>query len=84
MTSKKILTSKQEIMSYVGNASDYLFKKYIALGMPARFEDSRWFAHVDNIEEWFKQYTRVSMRKMLANIPDETHVKQNNPQITTQ
>ena len=70
MVSKKILTSKQEIMSYVG-ASDYLFKKYIQLGMPARFEDNRWVAHSDNIEDWFKQYTRVSMRKIMENIPEE-------------
>ena len=63
MVSKKILTSKQDIMNYVGNVSDHLFRKYVELGMPARYEDNRWVAHADNIEDWFKRYTRVSMRK---------------------
>jgi len=71
MTSKKILTSKQEIMDYINAGSHFLFQKYIAAGMPARFEDNRWVAHADNIEDWFKQYTRVSMRKMMEKIPQE-------------
>ena len=71
MVSKKILNSKQEIMSFIGIASGPAFKKYISAGMPARFEDNRWVAHSDNIEDWFKQYTRVSMRNIMENIPEE-------------
>jgi hypothetical protein len=70
MVSKKILTSKQEIMTYLG-ASKHLFNKYIQLGMPARYDDSRWLAHTDNIDGWFRQYTLVSMRKMLKNVKEE-------------
>jgi len=70
MVSKKILTSKQEIKTFAGIGSDYLFKKFVERGLPARYEDKRWVAHADNIEEWFRNYTRVSMRKILENIPE--------------
>ena len=72
MVSKKILNSKQEIMSYIGAGSDHTFNKYITAGMLARFEDNRWVAHADNIDDWFKQYTRVSMRKVMKDIPVNT------------
>lgn len=65
--SQKILTSKEEIKIYIGNISDYMFRKYIKRGMPARCEDGRWTAHCENVEEWFKIYTKVSMK----NAPDE-------------
>jgi hypothetical protein len=58
-------------MAYIGNASDYIFKKYIKMGMPARYEDNRWIAHTDNIDEFFRQYTKVSMRKMMETIPED-------------
>jgi len=66
MTAKscKILTSKEEIKAYLGNLSDYLFKKYIERGMPARYEDRRWVAHADNLDEFMKVYTRVQLKKM--------------------
>ena len=69
MVSKKILTSKQEIMSYMGAGSDHAFNKYITAGMPARLEDNRWVAHADNIDDWFRRYTAVSMRKIMEKIP---------------
>ena len=69
--SGKILTSKQEIKQYIGGISDYLFKKYISSGMPARYEDNRWTAHADNIDDFFKQYTRVSMKNLLQAIPED-------------
>lgn len=75
MSSNKILTSKQEIMTYLGDCSDYLFKKYISLGMPARYADKRWIAHVDNLEDWFKKYTFISMKKMQGKFPPENPVK---------
>ena len=49
-------------MEYIP-CSDHLFSKYIRAGMPARYEDGRWLAHADNIDEWFKTYTRVQLRK---------------------
>lgn len=69
--STKILTSKDEIRAYLGGISNHLFTKYIKAGMPARFEDNRWIAHTDNIEDWCRSYTRVSMKQVLNQIPDE-------------
>jgi hypothetical protein len=66
---KKILTSKQEIMDYIG-CSWRTFKRYVEAGLPARYEEGRWMAHSDNIDEFFKKYTFVNMKKELANIPD--------------
>ena len=70
----KILTSKDEIKAYLGNLSDYLFKKYIERGMPARYEDRRWIAHADNLDEFMKAYTRIQLKNMPeeddATLPD--------------
>jgi len=69
--SEKILGSKQEIMDYIGCLSDHSFKKWIKEGMPAlRDDDRRWIAHADNIDEFFKARTRVSMRKVIDTIGD--------------
>ena len=68
----KLLTSKEEIKEYLGGISNYLFKKYIEKGMPARYEDKHWLAHTDNIDEFLKTYTRVSMRKIINEIPENT------------
>ena len=65
----KLLTSKQEIMDSL-KISDYLFRKYIEKGMPARYEDGRWIAHQDNIDGWWRKYTNVSMRKVINQMPD--------------
>ena len=63
MKSKSILGSRQEIMDFIG-ASEYLFKKYITRGMPAKYHEKRWVAHTDNIDAFFKKYTNVSMAKI--------------------
>ena len=73
--SKKILTSKDEIKAYIGNVSDYLFKKYIKKGMPARFEDGRWVAHAENLDEFFRKYTKVYMKNLPNESPQEIPVK---------
>ncbi len=66
---KKLLTNKQAIQDYIQSLSttneactDYMFKKYIERGLPARFEDNHWLAHKDNIDEFFKNHTRVTMK----------------------
>jgi len=58
-------------MDFMGVCSPQTFKKYITAGMPARFEGNRWVAHADNINDWFKKYTAVSMRKVMDQIIDE-------------
>ena len=66
---KKILTSKQEIMDYIG-CSWYIFRKYVENGLPALYEDGRWIAHADNIDEFFRKYTFRNMKSVLKDIPD--------------
>ena len=58
-------------MGYVPDAFDYIFKKYIKMGMPARYEDNRLIAHTENIDEFFRQYTKASMRKTMETIPED-------------
>jgi hypothetical protein len=66
---KKLLTNKQAILDYIQSlstsnevCSDYMFRKYVERGMPARYEDNHWLAHKDNIDEFFKNFTKVTMR----------------------
>lgn len=75
---QKLLTNKHAIQEYIQSLStsnepctDYMFKKYVERGFPARFEDNRWLAHKDNIDEFFKTYTRVSMKNAIKDIKDE-------------
>lgn len=58
MTKTGLLVGKSEISRFLGDASDYMMKKYLEMGMPVVIEDKRWFAHKENIEEFFKMYTR--------------------------
>lgn len=52
----KLLLSKQEIMDYL-KCGKYGFKVWIARGLPARYEDGRWSAHADNIDEFMRKWT---------------------------
>jgi len=52
------MTSKEEVRSFLNNATDYALKKFLSAGMPVRIEGGKWLAHKDNIEEFFKVYTR--------------------------
>jgi hypothetical protein len=69
----RVLSSKQAIMDYIAYISgepctDYMLRKFIKKGLPARYEDNRWLAHVENIEAWFKKYTFVTMAKDVDSI----------------
>ncbi|OPY78220.1 MAG: hypothetical protein A4E65_02374 [Syntrophorhabdus sp. PtaU1.Bin153] len=66
----RMLTSKKEIMIYLGNVSEYMFKKYIKAGMPARYEDGRWYASTRNIDEWWDIYTRVNFARYIDQIQE--------------
>jgi hypothetical protein len=66
--SDKILSSKEEIKSYIGGISNHLFYKYIKCGLPARYEDNRWTAHTENIDNFFRAYTMISMGKVIDQI----------------
>ncbi len=62
----KVLMSKQEIMDYL-KISKGAYRKFIRIGMPVLYLDGRCYAHKDNIDEFFKAITRVTMK----NAPDE-------------
>lgn len=68
--SGKILKNKDEIKIYLGNISNYAFRKYIKMGMPARFEDGNWIAYADNIDAFFQKITNVSCSRIIDQIED--------------
>ncbi len=68
-----LLIGKKRISEYLDDASDHLLKKWIEKGMPVLIEDGRWMAHRENLEDFFKAYTRK--RANLSQV--ETPVKEN-------
>ena len=56
---KKILIGQKEIMDYIGIKSDELFSNFIRSGMPAKLINSRWYAHGENLDDYFKRLTKV-------------------------
>lgn len=63
---KKILTSRQEIMDYLG-ISKAMYLKFVKSGMPVLYIDGRCYAHTENIDEYFRAITRSSAK----NLPEE-------------
>lgn len=62
----RILMSKQEILDYL-KISRNAYRKFVKMGMPVLYLDGRCYAHKDNIDEFFKRITFISMK----NAPDE-------------
>jgi hypothetical protein len=62
---EKLLIGKTEISAFLRNASDHKLRQWIGHGMPVLI-DGEWLAHADNLEAWFRSYTR---RK--ATMPEE-------------
>jgi len=58
MSETGLLDGKQEISDYLKGASDYKLKKWVADGMPVLVDNGRWTAHKQNLEDFFKAYTR--------------------------
>lgn len=53
----KVLITKKAIMEHLGINAD-TFSYWIENGMPAVVENRRWYAHTDNLDEFFKVRTR--------------------------
>lgn len=53
-----LLDGKEEIREFLKQPGDKKLNKYVAAGMPVLIEDGRWLAHKDNIEDFFRHYTR--------------------------
>lgn len=62
-----LLDGKDEIRKFLRNASDYKLRKWIQAGMPVLIDDGRWLAHQDNLEDFFRKYTRVNSRDRILN-----------------
>jgi hypothetical protein len=54
---KKILVGRKEIMDYIGCCDKNRFYEWIKNGLPARVINSRWYGHVDNINQFFRVIT---------------------------
>jgi hypothetical protein len=61
-----LLDGKKEISNFLCGASDYKLNKWVKSGMPVLIEDGCWSAHVKNIEDFFKERTRVDSRNKIS------------------
>jgi len=59
----KILIGAQAVQDYL-QISRPTFEKFVAKGMPAVVIDNRWYAHTDNLDEYFRQMTRFCMKEV--------------------
>ena len=56
LVSPKMLSTAAEIQSYL-RISDKLFSHFIKLKMPAVQINGRWYAHTDNLDDWWRTCT---------------------------
>jgi len=62
----KILKGIESIRKYIDPDNPISKDKvveFIKMGMPARKIGEVWYAHTDNVDDFFKSITRVDMRK---------------------
>lgn len=74
LESQKILKTVDAIRHYIGGGnpiSREQFKEFIKMGMPAVQMGVIWYAHVDNIEKWFKDKTYRTYRGVPDDIIDQ-------------
>jgi len=67
VSSKKILTSRQEILDYAGISKD-LYLKFVRVGFLVLYIGGRCYAHTDNIDDFFKMLTKAGGSK---DLPEE-------------
>jgi|GEM_PF-1361326 len=81
---KKVFTRREEIMEYLG-ISEYIYVKFIRLGMPVLYLDGRCYAHRDNIDLFFKSITATSAKNSPeGKITGEEKTVEGDPQNNTQ
>ena len=59
----KLLIGMEAITGYL-KISRPLFERFIKNGMPVLRIESRWYAHADNLDDFFKRITRVDSRRV--------------------
>ena len=57
----RLLVGKKQISEYL-EIGEAMFYGMIKSGMPARAVNGRWMAFSENLDEFFKTYTRVDNR----------------------
>ena len=62
MNNTGLLSGKKAICAYL-DTTDYMFGVFVGLGMPALYYNSRWYAHKDNLEIFFKAMTKKQERR---------------------
>ena len=60
MKNEKVLKTAQAIMEHY-EMSWPAFKRFVEMGMPVRMIDGKYYAHVDNIDRFFKKITAFSL-----------------------
>jgi len=58
-----LLIGRDAIMAYL-QISRPLFERFIKNGMPVLQLELRWYAHTDNLDEYFRKITRVDSRRV--------------------
>jgi len=67
--SSGLLDGKEDIRKFLNGASDHKLRKYLNAGMPVLIDEGgRWLAHKENIEDFFKKYTRKRVVQMPADL----------------
>ena len=55
-------------MDYIGIKSIELFSNFIRSGMPAKLINNRWYAHGENLDDYFKRLTKVRNKSVPSEI----------------
>lgn len=59
----KTLIGLNCILEYM-EVSKPMFYQFVEMGLPARVINNRWYAHGENIDEFFKQITRPGQKEI--------------------
>ena len=58
-----ILIGLEEILTYLRLAR-HTFYKLVSLGLPAVVINGRWYSHKENLDQFFREVTRVRMKEI--------------------
>jgi len=65
---KKMLSGIGEIIAYL-ECTKPTFYEFIRIGLPARLHRKKWYAHKDNIDDFFRRFTIADNRNL--EIPED-------------
>ena len=66
--SVKILTSRDEVMEYMGISRD-LYYHFIKLGLPVAKINGRVYAHTERLDEWFYKLVNAQADVQVPPLP---------------